>query len=798
MRLLSPRFAKLVLGVVAVTLLVVLGAAGYVAWKLRASLPVLDGRAAIPGLGASVTVERDDLGVPVLRGASRLDLVRATGYLHAQDRFFQMDLLRRAAAGELAALFGHAVLDRDRAARVHRFRARAVEHVRAAGPETRATLEAYTQGVHAGLAALGAPPPEYLLLRESPSPWRREDTYLVVMAMFLGLQDGTCSRESHRGVLFDVLPHGAASFLAPRGTEWDAPVEGDAIAVPPVPGPAVFDLAPDDSAASPGSPVDSVTGVEGSNNWAVAGAHTTHGGAILANDMHLGLSLPNIWYRMSIVLPGADERTITGVTLPGTPSVVAGSNGHVAWGFTNSYGDWCDLVVLEHSGSDPQTYLAPDGPRRIEHFTEWIEVKGQVAIELDVAETVWGPVIDRDHRGRSRALRWAAHQLGASDLGPLRLEATSTVEEALDVAAASGIPGQNFVVADRSGSIGWTIMGRIPRRSAPAPSVPVAWSDAGTWDGWLDPAASPRIVDPAIGRIWTANNRVVDGAALALIGDGGFDLGARARQIRNDLLAIANATESDLLAVQLDDRALFLARWRELLLELLAPESVVGDARRVELREVVETGWTGRASIDSAGYRVVHGFRLEVAERVLGRLEAAAKKADARFALWGTTGQIEGPLWRLVTERPTHLLDPAFSSWEAWLLAAADATVERLLDDPQKKLRDRTWGERNMVRVGHPLSLGVPALARWLDLPPRALPGDFSMPRVQSPRFGASERFVVSPGREESGIFHMPGGQSGHPLSPYYRKGHEAWAEGRPTPFLPGPPVHRLTLVPAG
>jgi len=797
MQLLSRRFAKVVLGVAAFCLLVVLGAVGYVTWKLRASLPVLDGRVALASLGAEVVVERDDLGVPTLRGASRLDLVRVTGFLHAQERFFQMDLLRRAAAGELAALVGPAVVDQDRASRVHRFRARATESVAAAAAQTRETIEAYTQGVNAGLAALGAAPPEYLLLRATPSPWRPEDTYLVVMAMYLELQDGTCSRESSRGVLFDVLPLEAAAFLAPPGTEWDAPVEGEAYGMPPVPGPELFALVPDSGLGAPHAPVESTTGVEGSNNWAVDGAHTAHGGAILANDMHLGLSLPNIWYRMSIVLPGADQRAVTGVTLPGTPSIVAGSNGRVAWGFTNSYGDWCDLVVLE-PGSDPETYLGPDGPRRLEHHAERIEVKGAEAVELDVAETVWGPVIDRDHRGRSRALRWVAHRIGASDLGPLRLEAASTVEEALDIAATSGIPGQNFVVADRAGSIGWTIMGRIPRRSAPPPSVPVSWRDAGVWDGWLDAAACPRIVNPAVGRIWTANNRVVDAAALALIGDGGFDLGARARQIRDDLLAIPLATEADMLAVQLDDRALFLARWRELLLGLLSPEALAGNPRRAELREVVERDWTGRASIDSAGYRLVRGFRLEVAERVLGALEAAAKRADDRFSSWGTTGQIEGPLWRLVTERPAHLRDPAVASWEAWLLAAADATVERLAKDPKKALRDRTWGERNTVRVGHPLSLGVPALARWLDLPPQALPGDVSMPRVQSPRFGASERIVVSPGREKSGIFHMPGGQSGHPLSPYYRKGHEAWAEGRPAPFLPGPAVHRLTLAPPG
>jgi len=787
---------RLVLGLVLFVVALVAGAAGFVGWRLRASLPALDGERALPGLSAPVTVERDELGVPTLGGTNRLDLVRATGFLHAQDRFFQMDLLRRAAAGELAALFGPAALDRDRTARVHRFRARAIEQLRAATATTRAALDAYAAGVGAGLAALGAAPPEYLLLRQDPVPWTPEDSYLVVMAMFLDLQDGTCARESARGVLFDALPAKLAAFVAAAGTEWDAPIVGAPIETPPIPEPDVQEATAPPARAASANAAPEAEFVKGSNSWAISGAHTIHGGALLANDMHLGLSLPNIWYRMVIELPGTDARRLAGVTLPGTPAVIAGSNGRVAWGFTNSYADWCDLVVLEPEGTDPEVYLTAEGPRRLEHHEERIVVKGGEDSTLDVAETIWGPVIDRDHGDRWRALRWVAHESGATDLGLLRLEAASTVEEALDVTAEAGIPGQNVVVADRSGSIGWTIAGRIPRRSAAPPSVPVSWHDAGAWDGWLDAGEHPRVVNPPIGRIWTANNRVVDADRVAVVGDGGFDLGARARQIRDDLLAIERATEIDLLAVQLDDRALFLERWRGLLLDLLTPAALEASTQRAELRDVVEAGWTGRASVDSAGYRIVRAFRFTVAERVLGALTAPAKAADDRFSYARVTAHLEGPLWRLVTERPAHLLDPAFPSWDAWLLAAADAMVESLLDAPGKTLAERTWGERNTVRIRHPLSLGVPALAKWLDLPAEQLPGDFSVPRVQGARFGASERMVVSPGREETGIFHMPGGQSGHPLSPFYRAGHGAWAEGEATSFLPGLAEHRLTLVP--
>jgi penicillin amidase len=298
----------------------------------------------------------------------------------------------------------------------------------------------------------------------------------------------------------------------------------------------------------------------------------------------------------------------------------------------------------------------------------------------------------------------------------------------------------------------------------------------------------PRIVDPPSGRIWSANQRMVGGAALEQLGDGGYALGARAQQIRDALLATERATPADMLRLQLDDRALFLARWRTLLLETL--DRTPADPRRAALRGLVEN-WGGHASIESAGYRIVRTFRAVLLDDVFGRLASACFAADHRFSP-ALFPQREAPVWRLLTARPTATLDPRYPSWDACILAAIDTTLARFAPDPQ--LASRTWGERNTTRIRHPISRGVPQLARWLDMPQRPLPGDSNLPRVQTPSGGASQRMVVSPGLEEDGIFHMPGGQSGHPLSKHYRDGHAAWEEGRPTPFLPGPPVHRLIL----
>ncbi|MFL6199529.1 MAG: penicillin acylase family protein [Thermoanaerobaculia bacterium] len=806
----SPRrrLRRLALALaVLIGLALLLAAAGglWLRSRMQASLPRLEGRQALAGLAASVTVERDALGVPTIRAASRTDAVRALGFLHAQDRFFQMDLLRRQAAGELSEIFGPVALGLDKANRVHRLRDVARRVVARAAAGDRALLEAYAEGVNAGLALLEAPPFEYGVLRVDPAPWRPEDSALATLAMFLELHDPNGRGESDLGLMRDLLPAELVAFLAPGGTEWDAPLAGGPVPAPPMPGPEVFDLRRQEARPkAAGLHRPDLREIEpfalaGSNNWAVAGTRTADGRAWLANDMHLGIAVPNTWYRASIARPdglGAPLRT-TGVTLPGVPAVVVGSNGHVAWGFTNSFGDWADLIVLEVDPRRPDFYRTPRGPRRFERHAERIRVKGGDDAVLEVRSTVWGPVVGKDHRGRPRALAWTAHHPEAVDVGVMGLDSARNLDEALALAHRAGAPPQNFVAADADGRIGWTILGRIPRRVGFDGRVPTSWaSGAHRWEGWLAPEEVPQIVDPPSGQLWTANARTVDGDMLAKLGNGGHDLGARARQIRDDLAALPKATPRDLLAVQLDDRALFLERWHKLLLDVLTPEAVRADPRRQELRRIVEHGWTGRASIDSAAYRLVRGYRDFLREQVLGALTARCREADEDFNP-RLTRQAEGPLWRLVTQRPPHLLDPKFESWDEQLLAAVDATLD-FYGEIGPRLAERTWGERNTTAIRHPLSAAVPFLGRWLDVPGRSLPGDENMPRVQGSTFGASERLVVSPGREEEGFFHMPVGESGNPLSPYYRAGHEAWEEGRPTPFLPGPARHRLELVPPG
>jgi len=793
------RWLKIVGIIVVAVLLLALSTGLWMRSLITGSLPQLEGESTVAGLGAAVSIERDALGVPTIRGENRTDVARALGFVHAQERFFQMDLLRRKGAGELSELFGSATLEADQAARVHRFRTIARRVVENLPVEHRRLQLAYTEGVNAGLAALDRSPFEYQLLRLEPEPWLDEDTTLVLDAMYFELNDEIGGRESARGLLVDLLEPDLVSFLVPDGTSWDAALDGGAMPVPPTPAAITTDSeAPAAAAAAFLIEDGSTASVIGSNNWAVAGSRTADGRAILADDMHLGLSLPNTWYRASMEWPddgGSPPNRITGVTLAGTPAVVAGSNTRVAWGFTNSYGDWTDLVILE---MDDGKYLTPDGYRDFEIHDEEIRVRGGESEILEVKWTIWGPVIDEDHLGRPRVLRWIAHNPEGANLGLLDLEQVSTIEEAVEAANRTGIPPQNFVVADDTGRIGWTIIGAIPNRRGFTGRVPSSWADGSrSWDGWLAPEAYPRILDPEDGILWTANNRQVSGEYLEILGNGGFDLGARAQQIRDDLLALSDATEKDMLAVQLDDRALFLERWRRLALDTLTDEAVTDHPSRRTFRELVEATWTGHASVDSQGFRLTRAFRIEAFELVYGRLLAPLTEADDRFNI-GRFVQWEDSLWRLVTEQPEHLLGADHATWDEVLLSAIDNTMEYFSTEIGPDPNLWTWGERNTVIIRHPISLAVPQLAGWLNTAPVKLPGDSLMPRVQSPGFGASERFAVSPGREDEGYFHMPGGQSGHPMSPHYQAGHEAWVNGDPTPFLPGETETTLILVPTG
>jgi len=802
------RPARMLAWTLAGALTLIAASAGGTWLYLRASLPQLDGRMEAVGIGHPVSIARDAIGNVTIRADDRLDAAFATGFAHAQDRFFQMDLVRRSAAGELAALVGNAALPLDRRVRVHRFRARAERAYAELPAPHRALLERYAEGANAGLDRLPARPFEYVLLRTRPEPWRPVDTLLAIYAMYLDLQGGELGRTRSREALRDLLPAPLLQALMPSHSRWDAPLDRPASGASPAaaPDPALVSAHPGWIDARRPGPARRTTPGElladshaadfavGSNGWAVDARHSAHGGALVANDMHLGLRLPNIWYRLTLEFPTAEgPRRISGVSLPGAPIVVAGSNGDIAWGFTNSYGHFLELVRLTVDEADPSRYRGPAGAwESFSETLERIEVRGAAPVTMPVRESRWGPVLELD--GRAYAIRWIAHAPGAANVVLADMERARGVEGALHVGHKAGIPTQNLVVADRQGRIGWTLAGPLPAAMLDPLGFPVAAEAADLPLERLPPEAYPTVIDPGYGRLWTANNtQLADARAQRRIGDGGADIGVRATQIRDALFAAERVDERDLLAIQLGHRAQWIGFLHDQALRALDDSAVAGHPQRAAARRILQA-WDGRADADSAGYALLRTFYDALYDAWFGALDDKLAEKGAGLSVRRASSRLLAVMEDLVRAQAWK---PAYAAdWREFMLERLDTAIAEMTIGGQA-LETVRWGDRNRLAIAHPLARVLPRpLQHWLSAPSTPMPGDIHMPRIQGAAFGASERFVVSPGREALGILQMPGGASGHPLSPFFLAGHDAWVHGKASPFLPGPDAHRLTLVP--
>ncbi len=778
------RIAAVIIGSTAV-LSLLLGT--WVWWVFSGSVAAVEGSLTVPGLESPVEIKRDKAGVPTVTAASRLDLARALGFLHGQERFFQMDAIRRSGAGELSELAGPIALPIDLHHRVHRFRARAKAVFATMPEEHRRLIEAYTRGVNAGLSALSHKPFEYTLLRADPVPWRPEDTLLAVYSMYFELQDSDGWPQRRRALAEKALGPAMTNFLYPAGEPEDVALDRSILPEPPLPGePAASSMS--DPAPPPPLP-------NGSNSFAVSGGKTASGRAIVASDMHLPLRVPNVWYRARLRVIASDTAPLdlNGVTLPGIPLLVAGSNGKIAWGLTDSYIATGDAIRLDPVPGDSRAYATVDGPRHLQELTEWVCPAREPCQELEIEDTVWGPVVAIQADGTRIVWHWTAHDPNAIDFtGLLGFETAGTVREAFDAAHRAGLPQQNLIAVDREGHAGWTIIGRVPRRVG-LDKRPQSWAD-GTkgWRGYLNPGEIPEIIDPPDGILWSANNRIVGGAALSLLGDGGYASAGRARQIRDDLEAKDQFTEGDLLAIQLDVRATVLAPWQKLLAKLLEERS------EPEARAMLAAvkNWGEAASVDSAGYRLVRSFEEETVRLIYGGFGGAIRPSASASDGPVTSRRAGWPSLRLLTKRPSQLVPPPFRSWADVMDALYQRVAERVRKESGGDLKTFTWGRRNRSGIHHPLALAVPVLSLLTDPPETPLPGDSLLPRVAVPGYGATERFAVSPGHEDEGIFEMPVGEASNPLSPYFLAGHSDWVEGRPSPFLPGPARWTLILTP--
>ncbi|MFZ2405441.1 MAG: penicillin acylase family protein, partial [Methylobacter sp.] len=435
-------------------------------WVLHQAMPQLDGTVKLERLTAEVRVDTDAHGMPVINAANRVDAVRALGYVAARDRLFQMELMRRKSAGRLAEIFGGMALDSDIKARTYGFHREAKAIWEKLPPVHQQYLQSYADGVNSYIAESGKLPFEFTALGYRPEPWTSEDSLLVVLGMCENLTAWEERGERMLSVMEKTLPDPAMRFLTPDTDFYTDQLQKQAGSLRPAPAIPVEALA----AALARQPPDNISLAQlvqqsdlmaGSNAWAVSGKKTWDGRAILANDMHLGLSVPNIWYRIEL---NYGDVHAAGLTLPGTPLLIAGSNRHIAWGATNLSGDFLDLVRLDINPANPGEYRVGGQWQRFDEYPETIVVKGEEAKQIVVRETRWGPVANQPLLDQPVAIHWTALDADAANLNLFDLEQSETLEQAVNIVNSSGGPQLNVLLSDDKGRIAWTLMGKIPKR----------------------------------------------------------------------------------------------------------------------------------------------------------------------------------------------------------------------------------------------------------------------------------------------------------------------------------------------
>lgn len=759
------------------------------------SLPPMAGEFGLPGLTAPATVHFDTLGIPVIETQTREDAYRVLGYLHARDRLFQMDMLRRKASGQLAAVLGEKALPSDRQQRVYQFQAAATAILAHLGAAERAALAAYTEGVNAVIHGSREFPPEFRFLHYQPKPWAMTDSLLAGSSMFQTLTDEEPD-ERMLTVMNACLPAEVNAFLTPDTDEYTHTLlggTGTRRPARPVPADAIATLLGESRAASAqASLIDVDPPSVGSNSWAINHTKTADGRAIVADDMHLPLGVPNIWYRAHLHYAGLE---LSGVTLPGLPLVVVGSNRHVAWGYTNLNADVQDLVQLDLHPEHPEEYLTPEGWRAMETATETIEVHDGPPVTIALRNTQWGPVLERPLLGKPVALRWTARDPAAVNLRLIDMDGADTLEKAMAILNQFGAPPQNVVLADDRGHIGWTFTGFLPRRQGLDAGISQSWANGDNgWRGYLAPEQLPHLVDPPEGYLATANNQTLGSAYPHVIGQN-FANGYRAFRIRQRLAEKARLNEQDLHDIQLDTTSDFHEFYRRLALSLLTSERIGKNPELAEMEAVIQQ-WNGRLDPDSLGIALLARWRADLAKAVFAPLFGRCVKLDPDFSYrWR---QQETPLRALLKQGiPALAASGRAEGWNDFLLNALRNSASALKRElGVRHLGELPWRRVNTLNIQHPFSRALPLAGALLDMPP--VPGacnSFCV-KVLHAQHGASERMVISPNHAGEGILQMPGGQSGHPLSPHFRDQQRSWEDGSGSPYLPEKIGHTLKLLP--
>jgi len=807
---------RVVLWILLAVVVVLAGAIGYCYHVAHAALPQLDGRIQLPGLSAPVKVTRDAHGVPTIEAATLEDLFFAQGFVTAQDRLWQMDMMRRVASGELSEILGDVTLKYDREAKILGLREAAKKNLTMVSARDLGFFNAYARGVNAYISAQGSHLPiEFRLLRYAPKPWTPEDSAVVANQMVKDLNYhyffDALEREK---ILAKLGPDLTADLFVNRSWHDRPPTVMREDVNEPDKKPADSD--DDDDEDSPDNAVtqrmpaipEDVRAVNGSNDWVVSGEHTVTGKPLLSNDMHLGHQMPNIWYEAHLWSGNID---VVGVTLPGMPYVIVGHNQRVAWGFTNVGPTVTDVYVENFNAQG--AYQTPSGWVQPEHRTETIHVKGKEDVTIDVRVTRHGPIITDLVPGETRqlALRWTLYD--GLRIPFFDVNTAQNWAEFTKAFSQFDAPGQNVVYADVDGNIGYHTTGKIPIRAAGDGSLPVSGADnAHEWTSFIPFDKLPSTYNPPSGIIATANGRITpDNYPYPVSME--WEAPWRTARIYHVLEAGRKFSPADMLALQTDihsESDLFAAERFVYAVDHAAKPS----ARAKQAADLMRR-WDGRMLASDAAPTITENslreLRRLLLEPKLGTDHPeAASGADSELYMdkeksevnWKTYSWLQRSVWmeNILLHRPKSWLPEKYPNYDELLTAAVEAAV----NDPHvpKDLASWRWGAFNPVEIRHPLLKMIPVLSLWSGPGVNEQSGSGYTVKAVTRNHGPSERFTANLADLDQSTLNTVTGQGGNFLSPYFMDQWKDWYEGTTfalpytTKAVEAAKAHQLTLEP--
>jgi len=788
------RLRRILYALFGVVILAALIIAAWVGMWMPTSLPQTAGSIGVAGIRSPVEIVRDEDGIVTIRAQNDVDAAFALGYVHAQDRLVQMEMMRRLVAGRLSEVLGSMTLSTDHNMRVLGLY-RAAEQSEAALPDdVRARLEAYTAGVNAYINGhTGSWPPEFAALFHRPEPWRVADSLAWGRIMALRLSGNFWS---------ELLRYRLSQQLTPDELESLMPM-GDGAQTASL-SPELPPAAPSEDSLLAGLGSILAPSPDASNSFAVSGSRTGTGAPILANDPHLGLESPIVWYLVRIETP---DSVLVGATSPGGPFVIIGHNGHIAWTLTTTHGDTQDLFLERLDPADATRYATPDGTAAFETRTETIRVRGGADEQITIRSSRHGPILSD-----LRCYQWVdkSYVLALSWPGLLaddrtataiyRLNGAKDLDSAFTALRDFHTPQQNFVLADTAGNIGFVAAGRVPIRktlSANSTMPAPGWGGEYDWRGFLPFEELPQVKNPPQGYIATANGKITpDGYRhfITAIWPDSY------RQDRiKELLRGSWKTTLDNAAGIMRDTYSTAAREQLAILLHYPPMASVFDINRSAASEVLQR-WDFRVNRENAAPLILTTWLREISKSMF-----SARLGDQfiDFA-WANPATALA----IAKQQDAHWCRSDFEPCRKMLWVSLGVAARQLTDRYGSDVGKWRWGDAHQARFANPLLDRVPLLGDWLFEPLETDGDDYTLNRgtpsidyeSDEPVFphvhGASMRAIFDLSNLDNSRFMIAGGQSGNPLSPHYRDLLVRWRDHQYVTMV-GQGAETLTLLPA-